>query len=55
MAFDMGMIKLTNGKEESLPVYIRHFNEHPRKERDYEHTSDDLEYSITILKRIKNV
>lgn len=44
--------KLTNGKMESLPVYIRHSNEHPKKERSYKYNQGDLKYSISFLKKI---
>lgn len=53
IAMKCRVIMLTNGKSESLPIYIRHSNEHPRPERSYKYNEKDLKYSIAILRKIK--
>ena len=42
----------TDGTIETLPVYIRHSNEHPNKKRTYRYNLEDLKYSIFFLKKI---
>lgn len=46
-------IKRTDGIDESLPVYIRHQEEHPNKNRTYVYNYDDLSYCIRFLKKVK--
>ena len=43
----------TNRAKEALPVYIRHSDEHPGKNRPYEYKLTDLKYSVSFLEKIK--
>jgi hypothetical protein len=53
LSMNCRLAKLANGKSESMPVYIRHQNEHPNKKRKYKYTHDDLVYSVKMLRKIK--
>lgn len=48
----VSQVNLNNGYVESIPVYIRHSNEHPSKNRTYKYTDKDLKYAIKILKQL---